>query len=236
MRGNDDIQGDGGDHDDLDRRPSPGRGLRAFDTALTVAYVLLAVGTILALPLTYLAFTERGTFTVDAEVEPPYEVTFADGSAIESSGGPAAWIDFPEVPEQRYLDDDPTVLARVKLDREDLDSRVVAVAGLGAWFGLTWIGLINARRIVRAARSGQAFDTGNVRRLRWIAAAVLTFPLVTWAIRRGLDSTLDVVPPVHVRRIGPSWWVHLLAGLGLLALAEVFREGSRLRALDEATI
>lgn len=183
-----------------------------------------------------LAFTGRGTFTVDAEVEPPYTVEFFDGRAIEVSGGSAAWVNFPAGEEQRFLDDDPSVRARVKVDRDDTDARLVLAAGLGAWFALLWLGLTNVRRIVRSALAGEPFHADNVTRLRWLAVAVFAFPVVTEAMVWALDARLDVDPPVHVLTAGPSWWVFVVVGAGVLALAEIFREGSRLRVLEEATI
>jgi hypothetical protein len=53
---------------------------------------------------------------------------------------------------------------------------------------------------------------------------------------RVVESRLDVKPPVQVLTPGPSWWVYVVVGLGLLALAEVFREGTALRELERATI
>jgi hypothetical protein len=226
----------GGHQLEDERRAAPVGGLRLFDVVLGIAQVALLAASALAVPLAYLAFTGRGTFTVEAEVDPPYTVEFFDGRAVESSGGSAAWVDFPMGEEQRYLDDDPSVRARIKVGRDDIDARLVLATGLGTWLALTWLGLVNVRRIVRAALAGQPFHAANVGRLRWLAVAVFSFPVATTAMMWGLDSRLDTDPPVHVLTPGPSGWVHVAVGLGILALAEIFREGSRLRALDEATI
>lgn len=226
------------DEDQLEdeHRAAPVAGLRLFDVVLGISQVALLAASALAVPLACLAFTGRGTFTVDAEVDPPYTVEFFDGRAVQSSGGSAAWIDFPAGEEWRYLDDEPSVRARVKVDRDDTDARLVLAAGLGTWFALAWLGLINVRRIVRTALAERPFDAANVGRLRWLAVAVFSFPVATTAMVWGLDSRLDTDPPVHVLIPGPSWWVYVAVGVGVLALAEIFREGSRLRALEEATI
>jgi hypothetical protein len=231
-----DADGNTGDDDGPEQAAPPGKALRLFDNVLTVAQVLLVVGSVLLLLIAYPVLNGHGTLTLDAEADTPHTVEFADGTAVESGGGSTAWIGFPEGEERRHLSDAPTVLVRYTLADDDRDARAVVLAAIGVWVGLGWIGLVNARAIVRSSRQGRPFDPDNVRRLRRIGVAVVAFPVVSWAIRWGLDRTLDVGSPVHVRMAGPTSWVYLVAGLGLLALAEVFREGSRLRALDEATI
>lgn len=217
-------------------RPAPGLGLRLFDLVLGVGNLGLLFATVVAVPLAWLAFTGRGTFTLDAEVDPPYTVELAGGRAVQVNGGTGAWINFPIGDEHRYLEDEPSVRAPVKVDREDTDARVVLAAGVSAWLALVWLGLVNVRRIVRSALAGRAFDAGNVARLRWLALAVLTFPLVTRVTFWALDARIDVDPPVHLLTPGPNWWVYAIGGVGVLALAEIFREGSRLRELEEATV
>jgi hypothetical protein len=94
--------------------------------------------------------------------------------------------------------------------------------------GLGWIATENLRRVVRSARQGQAFDPRNITRLRWAGWVVLAFPIVTrllfWPIRNTLDTTLNVTPD----GAGAASVAGLFVGLGLLALAEVFRAGTDL--------
>lgn len=221
----------------LDQGRSAGLGLRLFDWNLAVATAVLLIATLIAVPMGYLVFTGRGTLTVDTEIDPPYTVQLHDGRAMDVAGaGGGAMIDFPVGEEHRYLDDWPSVRARVKVDPEDIDARAVLASLLAAWLMLSWVALINLRRVVQAARVGEPFHPRNVARLRWLAGAVLVFPVVTDVMTRVLEWRLDADPPVHVLTPGPSWWVYVIVGLGLLALAEVFREGAALRELEQTTI
>lgn len=224
-----------GSGDDLDRWSPPGRGLRALDTALTVAFVVLAAFSVLLVIAAGPVIAGFGTVTLDTEASLPYTVTFADGTSVEVSDEGSEWSGSP-IGKKGRLADEPTVLAGYDIGKDDHDARAVLVAGIAAGVALSWVGLVNARRIVRSTRDGHPFEAANVGRLRRIAAAVVVFPFVGWAMGRGVDHTLEEVLAVHLRLPGPSWLTYLLAGLGLLALAEVFREGSRLRELDEATI
>lgn len=212
-------------------------GLRVFDSVLFVVSVVLLVATVAALPIGYAAVTGRGTVTIDAEIDPPYTVGFYDEREVEvAGGGGGAMVNFPIGEEHRYLDDWPSVRAPVKVDREDTDTRAVLVTFVGAWLGLSWLGLTSLRRIVRSACDGEPFHPRNVARLRWLAAAVIANPVITAVMVRVVESTLDADPPVSVLTPGPSLWVYVLIGLGLLALAEVFRTGTTLRELERATI
>jgi hypothetical protein len=51
-----------------------------------------------------------------------------------------------------------------------------------------------------------------------------------------LDRTIESDPAVHVIARGPSWWMMVLLGFGILALAEVFRQGAELHDLEQSTI
>lgn len=218
-------------------RVAPKVGLRLFDVLLGIgnlALLFVAVLTVLYAG-SALAGSDSGTVTLDAEVDPPYTVELGDGSAVETGSGPTAWIDFPVGEEHRYLADEPTVRARVKVGPDDTDARLVLAAGLGAWLALAWWGLVNVRRVVRSALDGRPFDARNVDRLRWLAVVVFAVPLAIRLELWALEPRLDVEPPVDLLTPGPSSWVFVLLGTGLLALAEIFREGSRLRSLEEAT-
>lgn len=212
-------------------------GLRLFDAVLKLLYVLLICVTLVAVPLGYLALTGRGTLRLDAELDPPYTIELGDGRAVVNAGrGAGEWHNFAQGDEQRYLDQPPTASAQVRVDREDRDARAVLVVGVGAWLGLCWLGLVNLRSIVRAAVARRPFDARNVGRLRRLGGAVVAFPAVGVLMHRGLEVTLDVDPPVDLAGVGPGGWAYVVTGLGLVALAEVFREGARLRELEDATV
>jgi hypothetical protein len=128
------------------------------------------------------------------------------------------------------------VIADVRVDREDTDSRVVlAVAGV-VLLGICWVGLTSLTRVVRSARAGDPFDHRNVVRLRWLSGAVLALPVVNGAVTRVLNGTLEMQAPVTVVARGPRWWMYGLIALALLALSEVFAVGSSLRDFERETV
>jgi hypothetical protein len=45
-----------------------------------------------------------------------------------------------------------------------------------------------------------------------------------------------VSPEARISAIGPDWWAYVGVALGLLALAEVFKEGVRLREFEASAI
>ncbi len=96
---------------------------------------------------------------------------------------------------------------------------------------------MNLRRVVKSARAGEPFAARNAVRVRWVAGAVLVVPIITPVATWLLDRTIDSDPAVHVMpKVPAAWWMMLVVGFGLLALAEVFRQGADLRELERSTI
>jgi hypothetical protein len=219
-----------------EHRTDPGAGLRLFNTLLGIGNLLLMVMTVVSMSIAWAVLSGRGTVKLDAEFDQPYTVEFADGSAIDASGGGASWHDLPPGDHRRALEESVSVRTTVDVGPDDTDARVVLAAGVAARLALTWLGLFNVRRIVRSALDGQPFHADNVGRLRWLAVAVLALPVVTTVEHVVLEGRLDIHPPVDVVTSGPGWWVYLMVGAGVLALAEIFREGARLRDLEATTI
>ena len=92
------------------------------------------------------------------------------------------------------------------------------------------------RRIVRWSRDGDPFDARNVARLRVLAALFVLVPVGTQITAWLLEAAVETAPDVQVAVASPDWGILLLVALGLLALAQVFREGVALRDLDRTTI
>jgi hypothetical protein len=211
-------------------------GLRVFDGVLRVVMVLLVAATVLALPLAALFVTGRGPIAIPVHVDPPYSVGFSGDRAIEV-GGPnriTAYINFPVGEEFDHFGDAPVISATVKVGADDMDTRLV-LSGVGAGLlALAWGGVINLRRLVASARSGDPFDPSNVARLRMVGVCIGTVPMMLWLTTLLLDRTLDVDPSVTPVS-DPRVWLVVLA-LGLVALAEVFREGTVLRRLERETV
>jgi len=91
------------------------------------------------------------------------------------------------------------------------------------------------RRIVETLVMGDPFRPENVGRLRWIGAGLIVLECAT----DGLRWLLAHVPQSHPSpRAGESWFnpTAWFAVLVVFVLAEVFREGARLRQEAELTI
>lgn len=221
----------------MDHTGRPG-GLRLFDMVLVSLGLVLAAITVAAIPLLALFLTGRGPITVLGQVKPPYSIGFPDDRVvvIADEGHVSARVNFAAGEEARHFKEPPRVLASVRLDPEDTDSRAVLSATIVAFVALAWVGLIKLRGVVRSALRGDPFVPANVARLRWLAACVLTLPVVAWLGTRMLNHTLDVDPTVTVLSRGPSGWTVLVVGFGLLALAEVFGKGSDLRQFESETV
>ena len=112
---------------------------------------------------------------------------------------------------------------------------LLAASGI-AFVVAFWVGLFMTRRIVRSARDGAPFEARNVSRLRLLAAMFAAIPVGAEVSRRLLQSTVDADPRVTISIQSPDWGIYLLVALVLLALAEIFREGTALRELDEQTV
>lgn len=108
---------------------------------------------------------------------------------------------------------------------------LVLLAILLVLLGLVYTLLRDLRRVVRSVQVGEPFHPANPRRLRMVA---LWLALVEIA-----STAVAFLVPVAFRHGDPvddidltSW----LAVLIVLVLAEVFREGARLRADAELTV
>ncbi len=208
-------------------------GLRLFDLALRILMVVFAIGSVISLPL--LAW--GGTVGLDVRIDPPYTVGFDGGRSMKVDRSDLSYVGFPD--SSHYMPGEPRLHAKVNVDRADTDTRVASALMIVASIGLAWLGLVNLRRIVRVARDGDPFNARNVIRLRYLAAVVVIFSVVSHVAAAVLDRTLDRTvadPPMHVAMPGIGWWLPLTIGLALFALAEVFRAGCELREFEQATI
>ena len=213
--------------------PRASRLLRAFDLLLFVLAVSLVAVTAFSF-LIAVSAPHAWSPTIQVTVDPPYNLDLAgDHDVIVDERGGRTYSN-GLTPEGGV---DPTSLhADVYVARSDLDTRVTLALGLGSAAVLAWLALVNLRRIVHSAQAGDPFDRRNVIRLRIVAACVLGFWVITSITTRLLARTLESAIPVHVSIGGASWLVCLPAGLGLLALAEVFARGTELRDLEKATV
>ena len=211
---------------------------------------MLAVATAVALPLTALSISGRGDLSLETRLEPPYALDLdydpqaqlpddpATGRSIYVDGDHiTAYLNFPIGRESEELSDPPSIRTTVHVGRDDRDTRAVFAGVVITWLVLAWIGLENLRRLVRSAREGHPFDARNVRRLRWAAGAVIAFPIVSRIFLEIADGTLDSTLRVSTAPLsGATSWTLVAVGVGLLALAEVFRVGTELSELEQSTV
>jgi len=213
-------------------------GIRLLLGATTLAVWAMVAITTLMVIMCAVVLSGRGSVTITSVLEAPYSVGFENDRSITvgAAGNVTAYTNFEIGEESRYFDAAPKVTAPVLLDREDTDSRIVGVIGIRSLLTLAWVALLQLRRIVRSARDGDPFDPRNVARFRWLAATVLVAWLVLEAGERILTRTLDVDIPVEASLTQTSWLPVLGVTLGLLALSEIFRAGSELRAFERETV
>jgi hypothetical protein len=89
------------------------------------------------------------------------------------------------------------------------------------------------RRVFHTLTIGEPFQHANVTRLRVIGFALAALEAISYVARIGLGSAL----PAEADRI--DWWPNFTAWFAVLVvfvLAEVFREGTRLRREADLTI
>ena len=89
------------------------------------------------------------------------------------------------------------------------------------------------RRVFQTLTAGDPFEPGNVQRLRAIGFALAALEVITWCMR--LVSNWAFSDDVESVRYTPNltaWFAVLV----VFVLAEVFREGARLRREAELTI
>jgi hypothetical protein len=216
------------------------RGLRCFAFILSALLIVLAAATGIALVVITSLTTGDGTITVDSTTAAPYSVELeggtridvaSDGSMTAQGGGTAG------EPEPRLVELPTTLQAPVRLADVGLASRLVAAATVLMSIGAGWVGLVSLRRVVRSALSGNPFDARNAGRLRWCGLALLSVPVTGWVAAMLLAAPVDEsLPGVRAVPSGPDWGVYVLVGVGLLALAEVFRSGAVLQDLEMRTV
>lgn len=110
---------------------------------------------------------------------------------------------------------------------------LLAAAATFSYLGISALIFRLLIRIVATLRAGDPFHPSNVRRLRQIAIAFASVTLGVWMgqmlVARFVRGVLQ--PPNPFDLITPSFAVIIL-----VVIAEVFREGARLRRESELTI
>jgi hypothetical protein len=229
------------------RSDGPRLGFRLFRGVLALVFSFLALLSIAFLPLAAMTLAGHGTVKVDGALDAPYAVSIGPSSGGDPAGDfrrRLEVIDGGHVGElanfpagrERGLTGVPAVHLDVLIDGDDTDARVTMLAGFAVGIGLAWIVVLNLRGVAASVAAGEAFDRRNIVRLRWVGATVLAFPICAQLIEYLVDRALDHPLPVSIDLRIPGWWVFAIIGLGVLALAEVFGEGARLREFERETV
>ena len=91
------------------------------------------------------------------------------------------------------------------------------------------------RRLVLNARAGEIFTPANAGHLRWLGLLLLGYPLIGMAFAWCWKLTLEIPGQDHTTfTLSPD--LHVVSGLLLLVLAEVFRVGVRMQEEQELTV
>ena len=116
-------------------------------------------------------------------------------------------------------------------------TRALLLFGLGAlsaWFGGFLLILRNLRMIFRSLTLGDPFQPENVRRLRGIGLTLATVTAGVW-VAQGMVAARLAPGVMDSQGIG-ELLTPIFSVLVVFVLAEVFREGARLRRESELTI
>lgn len=205
------------------------RSLLWLDRFLRLITAVFAIGTIVFMAALGGLVGGSGGVGIDATVAGPLEVALPDGGTILVRG------DGQVDPRSLGLES-AAVRTKLRIGEDDTDSRFVLAASGIALIAVFWIGLLMIRRVARSARDGAPFDPRNAGRLRVLGALFVAAPVGAELLRRLLESTVEADRRVTISIQSPDWGVFVIVALGLFALAEVFREGTALRELEEQTI
>ena len=109
-----------------------------------------------------------------------------------------------------------------------------AVGALTAWFGGFLLIVRHLRQIYRTLTVGDPFQPENVRRLRQIGLILATVTAGVW-VAQGMVAARLVPGVMDPQGLG-ELLTPIFSVLVVFVLAEVFREGARLRRESELTI
>jgi len=107
------------------------------------------------------------------------------------------------------------------------------LAAYGVYVGVVLLIVERVRRIFSTLTAGDPFHPANVTRLRAIGFSLAALELINYAV----NLVAGWAFPAHVRSVrfpfNPTAWFAVLV---VFVLAEVFREGARLRSEAELTV
>lgn len=222
-----------------------GRGGLALEVLSFGLWLVVVLSPLVGIPLGVIFFLSSSFGEQDpssyssttGRLEAPYVIELDDERRIEvPADGPAHYVGFGEsesASDQRF--DTPSVDLMVRITTNNWWQQAASWALFAVIAGGAWFALFQLWRVVRSARDGDPFSHRNVYRLRWIAVSLAVAPLVLGGASVALDRLVTAEVPATLLA-GPGWGVWIVAALGVLAIAEVFRAGADLRDLNQRTV
>ena len=216
--------------------------VRFLTSAVRLTRLILVVVTPLVLLLTMLGVIGVGSLRLAGSTDAVLPVQLEPGE-YQIDTGDGQRTDVAETTVFTSNDGEVTFgTTRVDIGIDDDAVAIRAVAGMliVVWLILAWVGVNSMNGISSSMRAGNGFTTGNSRRVRRLGMVVLAYPALTFLGRLLLRQMVDALdlagPPVSVDVGVADWWVWVLFGILLVAIAELFADGVALQELDEATI
>lgn len=219
------------------------RSLRVLDGAVRLAWYALVAVTVMVVALGTLVVIGDGSLHLDGSTETVEPLRSESGDDVSSRNGDEGSAGTGE--GSTFVSADGTITlgrtdVQIAIDDDQILIRAVAMAVVVCWLLLAWGALIHLRPLVRSLRAGEGFRAANARRIRWLGAVIVTYPVVTLLgqlVLRQLVDRLDLSGPAVTVDVGvSSWWVWIVLGLLMLGLSGLVERGVELQQLDEATV
>ena len=206
---------------------SQGRPILSFlKVVLDVTWYLMVIGLALGVCLLLLSALNHEPGGMRLGIP----VSFDSDLQASSVASPSVRIDGMRIKNARGT-------LNIPIERSEFLFANVAILITLMTFGL--FVFTQLREVFRTLRAGQPFVSANVRRIRWIGVAVIVGELA-WS---GIVLFENRYAATHFAAAGIRFntqpavnFVAIIYGLIILALAEVFREGTRLEEDQSLTV
>jgi hypothetical protein len=195
----------------------PGGSVRTLELVVWVGFGIALIGVLISLVV---IFTGSGAGTHPVEISPYNTATSADDPAPLPTGPPGAVSLVKPASDYTLVIAGPSVSQRFLFGLPDLLLAVImsVIAGI-------------LLLVIRTFDQDDPFVPQNARRLSVIGVLLVSLSGISGVEKLALDRLLSGTPleNMPVQSAGSFSWA-LIVGLAALALAEVFRQGSKLRA------
>jgi Protein of unknown function (DUF2975) len=205
-------------------RPSP--ILSFLKVVLDVTWYLMAIGLALGVCLLLLSAFNHEPGSMQLGIP----VSFESDLQASSVASPSVRIDGVRIKDARGT-------LNIPIEGGEFLFANVAILITLMTFGL--FVFTQLRAVFRTLRAGQPFVSANVRRIRWIGVAVIVGELAWSGIvlfENRYAATHFTAAGIRFNTMPAVNAVAIIYGLIILAIAEVFREGTRLEEDQSLTV